>query len=762
MNMSLKVDNFERRGESWDLRIEKADEVLMDLPNHADLKKKQKRTWKKPKDKPMRPLSAYNMFFQNQRERIVAGNSEDATAEEIEASVTKLLQSKTRGPKKRQDRKSHGQISFGDLARTIAAKWKAIDPAMKAIYNKFAEKEKIRYKKEVMIWKEKKESEHGAMMSMARHGSSLLTSSTSLNDSMRSSLASSAASLSASLTSSYNPTDSMSSSRTHCSSRMAHEEVMQRQQDILRQQMGFVDSTSRFRIGGRTHSGHHGIDNVVQVPNLERPAPVPIMQVPNNLTLDMNNRGDTRNIEPRSFHFSTNHAGVDDDCGRHLTAMERNFTAIERNDNANEHNYLQPLASDTCLHEDMSVSLQSSRHKQQQDSQLQHQQHQQVLLRLQEQQLQQLLQMQKARDETSRLTNISTTNTTALLNQVRPMRASADSSTNQQYAHLAQRLQSGNLSESQLRLLSSIEQSERDQLRQLEEVTKKLDCLKEQQRRMNEMMNECCEEGNNAVFDDISTHSHSTMPSASINNSSRNNNYPAAAYCDSSSQRSSSIHDQDFDSRQRMFGSLSDANTNSNGGNFMIGSNSSHGGSCSTTALNKHTGGGTNTRGFGQQEQQDCDPIPHNSFMGRTEDNNAGGIGDNFGHSNSISNHYHQQQHEFNDHHDSLKGLFSSPDRINSGNGHGGISTEEQQLEREQQMLQDRRNSLAGLLRMEDHISMPVGRIGDGNDMQIHQELQQQGQPQSDLYLSTFQQRMNDNNNEEGDDIHSIFKQMKD
>jgi len=99
---------------------------------------KVRKKWKKPKDKPNRPLSAYNLFFKAERAAMLG---DDAKAHDQDKG------------QKRIHRKTHGKISFDDMARQIGQRWKALPEGEKKLLQDRATEEKNRYKTELEAWK---------------------------------------------------------------------------------------------------------------------------------------------------------------------------------------------------------------------------------------------------------------------------------------------------------------------------------------------------------------------------------------------------------------------------------------------------------------------------------------------------------------------------------------------------------------------------------------------------------------------------------
>jgi hypothetical protein len=98
---------------------------------------KGKKIRKKCKDKPKRPLSGYNIFFKEERNRIL---------EDIPDSDAKTpADSAGRKRKKRP----HGKIGFESLAKLIGKRWRELTPEQNAVYKNKAAADTLRYKKEM-------------------------------------------------------------------------------------------------------------------------------------------------------------------------------------------------------------------------------------------------------------------------------------------------------------------------------------------------------------------------------------------------------------------------------------------------------------------------------------------------------------------------------------------------------------------------------------------------------------------------------------
>lgn len=110
---------------------------------------KKKNVRKKHKDKPKRPLSAYNLFFKDERKKILESipAKPDDNDDELDAEG------------KKRKKPPHGKIGFENLAKIIGQRWQKLEPDRIEHYKKLAGKDMKRYKEQMEAFLTKVENE---------------------------------------------------------------------------------------------------------------------------------------------------------------------------------------------------------------------------------------------------------------------------------------------------------------------------------------------------------------------------------------------------------------------------------------------------------------------------------------------------------------------------------------------------------------------------------------------------------------------------
>ena len=125
-------------------------------PTSTSATKKTRRPRKK-REGPKKALSCYNIFFQYERARILS--RQDHTPHVINEHVVKAVADDYKKRPVRKHRKSHGQITFHNLATTIADRWKALSETDKGFFKRQGTRERLEYERLVAEWLRKQEEQ---------------------------------------------------------------------------------------------------------------------------------------------------------------------------------------------------------------------------------------------------------------------------------------------------------------------------------------------------------------------------------------------------------------------------------------------------------------------------------------------------------------------------------------------------------------------------------------------------------------------------